>query len=538
MSARILVIEDSTHIAGALTQILESRGYTVVSCQDGMSGWAYLQQASEDAGLMPDIVLLDLNIPGMDGLTVLQHIRMDERLSLLPVVILTVESDTQVRLQALEAGANDYLLKPVQALELLARIRALLNWRGAELAQQRRLSRLVEAGQILLSTLDMDSVLRQVMRIARAELDTAGTSIWLRNAAGNLECRAAYGEGSGSLIGIQLEAGQGIAGWVLQHKQTLRVANVRQDQRFEPEVDRQIQFHTHNLIAVPLVERGVGIGVLEAANKRQGEFSAADQAWLEVLAPMAAAAIANARLFHTLRQRTRELQARNEELDAFAHTVAHDLKSPLASVIGFAETLTCSMDKLSPDELQRGLRIIARSSRKMDRIVDALLLLAYVRTAEVVAGPVDMVQVVREALNRLAAHIEQKQATIVLPPAWPSVQGYAPWLEEVWVNYISNALKYGGDAPRIELGAEVQPDRRVRFWVRDDGPGISPENQARLFTPFVRLGQKQAAGHGLGLSIVQRIMERMGGEVGVESQVGGGSTFYFTLPSFLDENVG
>jgi two-component system sensor histidine kinase/response regulator len=116
--------------------------------------------------------------------------------------------------------------------------------------------------------------------------------------------------------------------------------------------------------------------------------------------------------------------------------------------------------------------------------------------------------------------------------------GYAPWVEEVWVNYISNALKYGGTpsaAPRVELGAETQGDGMVRFWVRDHGPGIAPEAQLRLFTPFTRLDHVRAGGHGLGLSIVRRIVEKLGGQVSVASQVGEGSTFSFTLAGYAGE---
>jgi two-component system sensor histidine kinase/response regulator len=102
--------------------------------------------------------------------------------------------------------------------------------------------------------------------------------------------------------------------------------------------------------------------------------------------------------------------------------------------------------------------------------------------------------------------------------------GYAPWIEEVWANYISNAR---GQPPQVTIGATAQPDGRIRFWVQDNGSGLSTEAQQRLFTPFTRLEQAHIKGHGLGLSVVQRIIEKLGGQVGVESM---GSTFYFTLP--------
>jgi len=95
--------------------------------------------------------------------------------------------------------------------------------------------------------------------------------------------------------------------------------------------------------------------------------------------------------------------------------------------------------------------------------------------------------------------------------------GHAPWIEQVWINYISNALKYGGRPPRVELGADPPSDGAVRFWVRDNGPGFTPEEQARLFTPFTRLAQMSVEGHGLGLSIVQRIVDKLGGQVSAEA---------------------
>jgi two-component system sensor histidine kinase/response regulator len=121
-----------------------------------------------------------------------------------------------------------------------------------------------------------------------------------------------------------------------------------------------------------------------------------------------------------------------------------------------------------------------------------------------------------------------------VPGAWPTTLGYGPWVEEVWVNYLSNAIKYGRippAAPRIELGFDDLSDRFIRFWVRDFGPGIPVEEQANLFKAFGEHSKVRATGHGLGLSIVRMIVEKMGGQVGVDSTVGQGCTFYFTLPA-------
>jgi signal transduction histidine kinase len=148
-----------------------------------------------------------------------------------------------------------------------------------------------------------------------------------------------------------------------------------------------------------------------------------------------------------------------------------------------------------------------------------------------------MHRIVGEALYRMEQMIEEQNAEILRPIRWPQAMGYSPWVEEVWVNYISNAIKYGGHPPRIELGANPQPNGQIRFWARDNGPGIPHEAQKRLFTPFTRLNQADIKGYGLGLSIVRRIVDRLGGTVGLESEPGQGSLFFFTLPKANEDDT-
>lgn len=221
-----------------------------------------------------------------------------------------------------------------------------------------------------------------------------------------------------------------------------------------------------------------------------------------------------------------ELQARNEELDAFAHTVAHDLKNSIQGVLGYAEVLRDEGPSLPPDVHRSIADDAVRAAHKMGTVVHELLLLAGVRQAAVEPRPLAMEAIVAEAIAR----VRSPSATAAGRPAcWPVARGHAPWVEEIWVNYLTNADKYGG--PTVTLGADVLASGHTRFWVHDDGPGLSPDAQAQLFVPFSRVGSTAVEGHGLGLSIVRRITDRLGGACGVESAPGAGTTFWFTLPS-------
>jgi signal transduction histidine kinase len=220
-----------------------------------------------------------------------------------------------------------------------------------------------------------------------------------------------------------------------------------------------------------------------------------------------------------------------DDLKAYAHTVAHDLKDPIGTIMMAVDMLLYSSAPPPSEHQQRFLSMMADNGRKTITIIDSLLLLAKVRDQEQIpVTATALVQSVSEAQKRLAASISAAQAEITVAQEWPSVLAYAPWVEEMWVNYLSNALKYGGTPPRIEVAAQVE-GRMVRCFVRDHGPGLSAAQQAELFIPFSQIDPKQAKGHGLGLSIVKRIAERLGGTVGVDSTPGQGSTFYFTLPA-------
>ncbi len=225
------------------------------------------------------------------------------------------------------------------------------------------------------------------------------------------------------------------------------------------------------------------------------------------------------------------LKEHNAELDAFARTVAHDISNPISAIVSYASFIRELSDNMTVEDISEKLEVIEEAGQKTANIVRELLLLAGVRGQTITPEPFQMSQVIDQVVQRLAFMIREYEGEVSYPDEWPVAVGYGPWIEEVWANYISNGLKYCGDHPELELGATCQPDGMIRFWVRDNGPGIAPEKQANLFIEFTRLNEVKADGHGLGLSIVRRIIDKLGGQVGVESELGQGSLFYFTLPA-------
>lgn len=357
----LLIIDDVPANIGMLLDFFHSKGFRVLIAEDGGEGLEVARYAR------PDLILLDIMLPDMDGFEVCRQLKADSDLDTIPVIFMTALNETVDKLKGFELGAADYVTKPLQHEEVLARVNAHLKLQSL-----------------------------------------------------------------------------------------------------------------------------------------QGE----------------------------LRHHAEELEQRNQELEMFSRAVAHDLKSPLNGIIGFGRFLSSlsAGDSLTEENCE-DIQWIMHSAEKMVDIIDALLMLAKVGShlqADIVPEPLDMDSLVANVEERLALELRDSQAQLEKPPQWPCVSAYAPWIEEVWSNYISNAIKYGGEPPQVQLGANSEGDQ-VRFWVRDNGAGLSREQRARLFTPFTRLHEK-GEGHGLGLTIVKRIIEKQGGRVGVEAVPQGGSEFYFCLP--------
>jgi PAS domain S-box-containing protein len=489
-SERILIVEDESIVALDIKSRLLGLGYTVLGVAS--SGEQAVRKAAEAS---PDLVLMDIKLKGqMDGIETAEQIHACLNV---PIIYLTAFADEATLQRAKVTEPYGYMLKPFEERELHTTV------------------------EMALYKSRMERKLQESERWLATTLASIGDAVVATDDQGLIQFMNPVAE---ALTGWRQEEAVG-----LDSTQVMDIISGDTRTLDEHPVTKVLQ--TGTSLELPegtrlVTKEGAEIPIDDSTapiRDDEGRVIGTVMVFRDVTERVRAA--------EALRQYTVELEARNGELDAFAHTVAHDIKSPLNLMVGYALLLEEEHDSFSDQELGEYLHTISRSGQKMADIIDELLLLASARQEEVETGPLDMAAIVASAQDRLSHVIEERQAEISLPAEWPVATGYAPWVEEVWVNYLSNGIKYGGEPPRLSLGATRQPDGTVRFWIRDNGPGIAPEDQARLFVPFSQLNRVRANGHGLGLSIVRRIVERLDGKVGVASQVGEGSVFAFSLPT-------
>jgi signal transduction histidine kinase len=243
----------------------------------------------------------------------------------------------------------------------------------------------------------------------------------------------------------------------------------------------------------------------------------------------------NASLEQRVEQRTTDLRSMVDGLESFNRSVSHDLRGPLGGISGAARLAGEALQRGDDTLARRVLPLIADQAENSTRLVAALLSLAQVGDMALHVQAVDLRRLVTEVVDQIA--LEQGAADLpqIKIDALPQVNADPELLRRVLVNLIGNAIKFSrhgdpGTPGRIEIGATATADG-VEVFVRDDGVGFASDAAAKLFTPFVRLHGAGFAGHGVGLSIVRRAVERHGGRVWAESQPGRGAVFRFSLPA-------
>ena len=376
--------------------------------------------------------------------------------------------------------------------------------------QNRQLELLNEITRAGISALDVNALLNTLARTATLLIDASHSAILLADPSGTIAPAAS----SGPAALLSEDLGRRLAGEAVEAGKPVPLDDLPADAGLA------------SMLALPLLvgERRLGALVLGFGEPRA--FRDADLVWAQQATGLMALALDRA---HTLT----ELRARNEELDAFNYTVAHDLKSPLHGIMVALELLEQFDGEDISAEGSKSLSLARQSAEKLNQLIEGLLTLSRMRADEVPRHLVDMRSVVYSALGRMDTLIQTRNVRVRVHPDLPPALGQETWLEEVFANLISNSIKYAGDdnpSPFITIFAEQNGDH-ICYAVRDNGMGIDPAHQQHLFDMFSRFHPRAADGVGLGLSIVKRIVTHLDGTITVESEPGKGTTFYISLPA-------
>ena len=388
-----------------------------------------------------------------------------------------------------------------------------------------RYERLMEISRQLNSTLDLGTLLNRIVEAATELTGTAEASILLLDpATGELRFEAASNLTGSAMAAIPVPMEGSLAGWVATHGEPELVEDAQNDSRWFANVDKTIRFTTRNLLAVPMKAHNQVIGVVEAINKRDDQpWTADDVNTLLALANQAAIAIQNARLF--------------QQSDFIAEMV-HELRTPLAALKASAAILL--RPTLSETRRNDIVLTMQEEAERLSRMTTDFLDLARLesgrtRLEQTVFSVADLV---RECVDVVLPQAAERSVSIDLEGEDQIAHADRGKVKQVILNLLTNAIKYNREGGTITCtiewceGCEPCPPCCILVSVRDTGFGISVEDQQHVFEKFYRVRDSSGytTGTGLGLSIARRIIEAHGCQMGLESQFGEGTTFYFTLP--------
>jgi CheY-like chemotaxis protein len=631
---KILVADDVPDNVALLSRYLQSEGYSLISASDGM------ETLEKTRSEMPDLILLDINMPKMDGFEVLQAVRTDPAIEHIPVIILTAARIGQADMQAgLNLGADDYVTKPFDRRELLARIRTKLRVKAAEdVIRQRNkeLNVLPEIGREMSAILDINELSNVVLRRAVETLGAMVGHIIILNRRGPLHKEHHLDISHASTFDFKLPPLNEFLEQIRESHHGLILEDTHKDPRWQALPDDP----TRSVIMIPMFGRLDLIGLLILAHEQAGYFNLEHQLLFQAIASQAAIAVENTQLYEILLHEQKRLSAvlqgaadailmfdadgclslinpaaeklftdfearlglplaRNCGYDTliefleeactsgkskageitwpdervftvlftplegggcivllhdvshfktlervkneFISTASHDLKNPIASVLGFSQLLP----QAGPLNEQQTvfMNYIRFSASRMQELVQNLLDLAKIDMGiELRIESVDVNAMVTEIVDEFKPQAEAKGQTIRLKQAkgLPKVKGDLLQLQQALRNLIGNAIKYTPAGGAVDLFVETV-DATLLIHVKDTGHGIPADDLPFIFDRFYRVHDesvKNIEGNGLGLAIVKSIVEKHSGQISVESKLGKGTCFTFSLPLMQQEVVG
>lgn len=531
--SKILAVDDNPDLLRLISEMFGD-DYEVITAPNGKEAIDTVLRE------MPDLILMDVKMPVMDGIAATKVLKGDMRTRFIPIIMLTGHDAGDNMIIGLESGADDYIGKPFRPKILLARVRAHLRTKAMydDLEAIKRDTEIIlDVAESTGSSLHITEVLQAVTEKVAEYLNLDRCSIILIDEKRENGLVLASSDVLGvDGLRIDLDKYPEIR-QVIETGEALIIDNADNDPLMA-DVIEMTQYSFRSLMVVPIVFKGEIIGTLLLRTKRRdGGFSEREAELCRIIANSAASAIRNASLFEKLEEKSMELEAANKrllELDrlksSFLAMAAHELRTPLSLISGYLEMVLEGV--AGPLDPKQGdfLKIALENSTGLARILEEMLDISVIESGKVSLDlePWDMDELINGVILLVEGDAGKKGISVEANVEKVSVNIDGKRIKQVLINLLTNAIKFtpaGG-----EIIVEIEDGgNELTVSVSDTGRGIPEEEIDRVFDEFYR-GSSQEVGSGLGLPICKRIIDMHGGRIWVESMVGEGSTFYFTLP--------
>jgi signal transduction histidine kinase len=531
---RILIAEDEADVLDMCTRALSREGYRVLGTRSGLEAIAIVKNQDFD------LLLTDIRMPGLSGLQAYREIKQ-YRPDIIGVAI-TGYGSVDTAIEALKLGMNDFLLKPFSLDDLRTSVsKALARTRlERENTRLQALIPLFQLSQTFMSVTDLAVLLHQVLQVAVDETASEAGILMLKNEASEeLEVRAVIAA-DGSEPPLQAHH---ISSDIVRHAMDSRQAFVWQSESGQgplfatvsPQATATVSPQATAAVMQPLIAGKEDIGILALLKGRAGaSFSQGDLELLAVLASQAGTAIQNARLFTRLRNTYEGLAKLDHLKSEFISVVAHELRTPLAEI-----TTYLALSEKETRNQRPYLDGIARAAERLTSLMNDVTDLKFLEAGQVELKPTELslpqlVAEVTEQLTPLAA-CKAQSITTSIGRHLTRIVADGPKIQVVLKNLISNAITFSGEGSEIRVRAEAKGNA-LHIAVHDNGAGIPREEWEWIFKPFYQVEsslRREHGGMGIGLALSKNLIELHGGRIWVESEIGQGSTFHFTIPACI-----
>ncbi len=519
MEERVLIVDDEADVLDLCRRILVSKGYRVKAANNGAEAIALAQH--EDF----DLLLTDIKMPGMNGLEIAQALKKAD--PNIVCVTMTGYSTMDMVLEALKLGIDEFILKPFTPDELSAAVAKTLEKEQLrkENFRLRSLIPLFELNKTLMGTVEEDKVLRRLLEISQQETRADLAALYTFQKDGLASELQYFGDGADD---VNKQRCHQLARQILDDGTQLTLNHATAD---ESEKTLLEELGISSLIATPLQLKKADPRVLILA-RQENAFAPSDSDFLTVLSGQAGIALENARLFTEIQEAYKELQTLDHMKSEFINIAAHELRTPLAILIGYATVLEEEMR----DPSVQYISIITRNAMRLRSLIEDMLNLKYLESGvpSLAQDRLNLQEIMDEAVQDISLLAQEKSLKIEvdIPDDFPLLIADRQKFDLIIMNLLDNALKFTPENGRITFKAKVN-GQFVVMTLSDTGIGIPEDKQDRVFERFFQVEDsltRAYEGMGLGLAIVRGMINVCGGEINMVSRVGEGSTFTFTLP--------